>query len=91
MPLGYAVYPHQEGCGYATEAARGLIDWALGRPGVRCVRATIPSWNERSMAVARKLGMVQVGTEPHPELGVLAVFEVRCAAEGLEWTSPPDA
>ncbi len=39
VEIGYAVYPEQEGRGYATEAARGLVRWALAQPGVRRVVA----------------------------------------------------
>ncbi len=75
--LGYAVYPHQEGRGYATEASRAVMAWALGQSGVRCVRATVPIGNLGSVAVARKLGMIAVGTEEHAEVGQLVVYEIR--------------
>lgn len=86
--MGYAVYPHLQGRGYATEAALGVMDWALARPGVRCVRATVPCWNEGSVAVARKLGMGVAGTEPHPEFGEVVVYEKR--NERLEGDPPDD-
>ncbi|MDP2955501.1 MAG: GNAT family N-acetyltransferase [Longimicrobiales bacterium] len=89
--LGYAVYPHQEGHGYATEASRAVMAWALGQPGVRCVRATMPIGNLGSVAVARKLGMSAVGTEQHPEVGELVVYEIRRPPEpGTESTDWPD-
>ena len=75
--MGYAVYPHLEGRGYATEAALGVMEWALARPGVRCVRATVPLWNAGSVAVARKLEMGVTGTETHPGAGEVAVYERR--------------
>ena len=74
--VGYSVYPDQTGNGYATEATRAVVGWALGQPGVSRVRATVPTGNVASVAVARKLGMHRVGTEGHPEFGEVAVYEV---------------
>jgi sulfopyruvate decarboxylase alpha subunit len=73
--LGYSVYPEAEGQGYATEGARAVLEWALARPGVARVRATVPTSNPSSVAVARKLGMVPVATREHPEAGEVRVFE----------------
>lgn len=86
VAMGYSVYPRLEGRGYATEAARAVMEWALARPGVRCVRATVPLWNAGSIAVARKLGMSAVGTDSHPEAGEVAVYERRI--ESLEGDPP---
>lgn len=86
--MGYAVYPHLEGRGYATEAALGVMEWALAHPGVRCVRATVPLWNGGSVAVARKLRMGVTGTETHPGAGEVAVYERR--NERLEGDPPAD-
>lgn len=74
--IGYSVYPEMEGRGYATEAARAVAEWALAASGVTRVRATVPTGNEASMAVARKLGMSVVGSDVHPGVGELAVFEM---------------
>lgn len=75
--LGYSVYPDMEGRGYATEAAREVLFWALAQPGVERVRATVPAWNGASAAVARKLGMIEVGTTSDPVVGELLVYETR--------------
>lgn len=74
--LGYSVYPDFEGQGYATEAARAVSAWALAAPGVSRVRATVPMGNPASLGVARKLGMSRVGTETHPDVGEIAVYEM---------------
>lgn len=74
--LGYAVYPEVEGRGYATEAAGALVAWALGQPGVVAVRAHVPCWNAASLAVARKLGMIEVGREIDRDVGEVAVYQV---------------
>jgi ribosomal-protein-alanine N-acetyltransferase len=75
--IGYALYPQAEGHGYATEAAQALIGWALEQPGVQAIRATIPVGHARSLNVAARLGMQQVGTAHDDEVGVLGVFETR--------------
>lgn len=75
VELGYSVYPEAEGQGYATEASRAVLEWALARPGVARVRATVPPSNPSSVAVARKLGMVPVATREHPEAGDVTVYE----------------
>lgn len=39
VEIGYSVIPDRRGRGYATEAARVLVDWALRQPGVDSVVA----------------------------------------------------
>lgn len=75
--LGYSVYPHLEGRGYATEASAGLIGWVLTHAEATAVRASVPTWNMASVAVARKLGMTEVGHDLSKEVGEVAVYEVR--------------
>ena len=75
--LGYALYPAYEGHGYATEAARAIIGWAFAQPGVRAVRATIPVGHTRSLRVAERLDMRQVGTAHDADVGLLGIFERR--------------
>lgn len=82
VAMGYSVYPDLEGRGYATEVALAVMEWAFSRPGVRAVRATVPLWNDGSIAVARKLGMSVAGSDSHPEAGEVTVYERR--NEGLE-------
>lgn len=77
VAIGYSVYPQMEGRGYATEASAGLIRWVLAHEEVEAVRATVPTWNLSSVAVARKLGMEEVGHEVDDEVGELAVMELR--------------
>ncbi len=74
--LGYSVYPEHEGKGIATEAAGTLVAWALAQDGVAKVVATVPTWNLGSVAVVRKLGMVETGHTVDPEVGELAVYEM---------------
>ena len=77
VAIGYSVYPQVEGRGYATEASAGLIRWVLAHEEARVVRATVPTWNLASLAVARKLGMEEVGLAVDDEVGEVAVYETR--------------
>ena len=53
--LAYELLPRAHGRGYATEAARALLDAAFGTRRDR-IWATIGSWNAPSLRVAEKLG-----------------------------------
>lgn len=55
--IGYSVLPRFEGFGYATEAARRLIEWAFEHPEVEQVTAeTLPDLAQ-SIRVMEKCGM----------------------------------
>lgn len=88
--LGYSVYSEMEGRGYATEASRAVMDWALSQPGVTRVRATVPAWNQASVAVARKLGMVEIGRDPNPEVGETLIFETSVRSAPADPNGWPD-
>ncbi|MEY2583590.1 MAG: hypothetical protein QOE09_3439 [Ilumatobacteraceae bacterium] len=53
--LAYELLPGAHGHGYATEAARAMLDAAFDT-GRRRIWATIGSWNAPSLRVAEKLG-----------------------------------
>ena len=69
------VYPEFQGRGFATEAVRALVSWAVAQPGVARVRATIPPWNASSLRVAEKAGLRPVGTDVDEEGGEVQVWE----------------
>jgi RimJ/RimL family protein N-acetyltransferase len=54
---GWAFRPDAWGQGYATEAARAVVDWALRLRGLPYVTAMIVPDNVRSQGVAARLGM----------------------------------
>jgi RimJ/RimL family protein N-acetyltransferase len=58
---GYSVYPEFEGNGYASEAARTLVEYALGIDGIAGVYATIHPGNTGSEIVATRAGLVFTG------------------------------
>lgn len=73
---GYAVYPVFEGQGYATEAVRAVVAWALRQECVRRVRATVPPWHGASVRVVEKAGLVMIGEAEDPEAGRVLVWEI---------------
>lgn len=74
--MGYATYPRFERHGFATEAVRALVGWAMAQPGVRRVCATIPPWNAPSRRVAEKVGMRPVGTIWEEDVDEVVLYAV---------------
>jgi [ribosomal protein S5]-alanine N-acetyltransferase len=70
--IGYSVLPGFEGIGYATEAARRLIEWAFEHPEVQQVTAETLTDLAGSIRVMEKCGMQFVG-EGTPEDDVRTV------------------
>ncbi|HET9017922.1 MAG TPA: GNAT family N-acetyltransferase [Thermomicrobiaceae bacterium] len=61
VEIGYGILPAYRRRGYATEAARGLVGWAFGRPGVARVVAECEADNVGSIRVLERLGMARAG------------------------------
>jgi ribosomal-protein-alanine N-acetyltransferase len=61
VELGFGVHPTHRNRGYASEAARALVEWALDQPAVARVIATCDPANLPSVRVLEKVGMVRVG------------------------------
>lgn len=57
VEIGYSVLPAYRGQGFATEAARALVEWALAQQGVRRIIAECSPDNAASIRVLEKLGM----------------------------------
>ena len=60
VEVGWHLHPDSWGHGYATEAARAVIDRAFAR-GLPEVYAVVRPGNEPSVAVCRRLGMTPLG------------------------------
>ncbi|MGY1733633.1 GNAT family N-acetyltransferase [Geodermatophilus sp. SYSU D01045] len=60
VEVGWHLHPECWGRGYATEAARAVVDHAFGA-GVPEVYAVVRPGNEASLAVCRRLGMQPLG------------------------------
>lgn len=59
--LGWAINPEFQGKGYATEAARGLIQFGFKHLNLSVIYATCDTRNTPSIRVMEKLGMKRVG------------------------------
>jgi RimJ/RimL family protein N-acetyltransferase len=55
--IGFVFDPRHQGKGFATEAARPLLDWALGTAGLHRVIGRTEARNSASSRVLEKLGM----------------------------------
>jgi len=67
--VGWRLRPNCWGKGYATEAAKGSLDYAFGQLNLQTVVAFTPIKNLRSRKVMEKLGMVeQDDTFLHPKV-----------------------
>jgi RimJ/RimL family protein N-acetyltransferase len=63
VEIGYGIVPAYRRHGYAVEAARGLIDWAVREHGVVEVTAECLVENIASQGVLARLGMRRTGRE----------------------------
>ncbi|MHC2998369.1 GNAT family N-acetyltransferase [Microbacterium sp. HJ5] len=55
--IGWIIAPHAQGRGYATEAARVLLDLAFGELGLHRVYAELDPRNTASVRICERLGM----------------------------------
>jgi ribosomal-protein-alanine N-acetyltransferase len=62
LEVFYSLIPARWGNGYATEAAGGVVDYALGGLGLTEVFAEVDHGNAASAAVIERLGMAPVAT-----------------------------
>jgi len=77
VEFGYRIFPPYRGRGYATEAARMLMDLAEERASIRRFVLSVGPQNEPSLAIVRKLGFTQTGEQMDEEDGRELVFELR--------------
>jgi RimJ/RimL family protein N-acetyltransferase len=64
LEIFYSLAPGSWGKGYATEAARAVLDHALGPLGLPEVLAEVDEGNTASVAVIERLGMIPFGVVP---------------------------
>ena len=80
LEVFYSLAPGAWGKGYATEAARAVVDHALGRLGLPEVLAEVDQGNAASAAVIERLGMIPFDVVPGL-LGPMTRYrKTRCAA-----------
>lgn len=75
VEIAYGVDPDYEGRGYATEAARALVDFAFGSDGVLVVRAHTLPGNGASARVLTKCAFDHIGEVVDPEDGLVWRWE----------------
>ena len=61
VEIGYGIIEENQGKGYATEAVKAVVSWALKQPGVRQVEAETEHMNKKSQRVLEKCGFVPLG------------------------------
>jgi len=64
VEIGWLLLPRYSGHGYATEAASAMLDFAFTAVQACWATAVIFADNERSRALAERLGFVRVGRTP---------------------------
>lgn len=64
LEIIYSLAPGVWGKGYATEAARALVQYALGPLGLPAVLAEVDEGNSASVAVVQRLGMTPFAVVP---------------------------
>ena len=64
LEIFYSLAPGSWGNGYATEAARAVLDHALGSLGLPEVLAEVDEGNTASIAVIERLGMTEFDVVP---------------------------
>jgi len=69
VEIGYEIAPRYRNRGFATEAARAMIDHAFAHGAVRAVVAHTVAETNASNSVLRKVGMAFVAEVDHPEVG----------------------
>ena len=64
LEIFYSLAPGAWGHGYATEAARAVVEYGLGALGLPEVLAEVDEGNAASMAVVKRLGMTSYAVIP---------------------------
>lgn len=75
VEIAYGIAPSYEGRGYATEAAKALVAFALERVDVTSIRAHTKPENGASARVLSRNGFQQVGEVDDPEDGLVWRWE----------------
>jgi RimJ/RimL family protein N-acetyltransferase len=76
VEFGYRIFPPYRGRGYASEAAKMLMDLAEERAGIQHFVLSVAPDNEPSLAIVRKFGFEQTGEHMDEEDGRELVFEL---------------
>ena len=77
VEIGYGVDPEYQGRGFATEAAKALVEHAMSSSQARVVRAHTRPEGKASMRVLEKIGFKCVGEVVDPEDGLVWRWEIQ--------------
>jgi ribosomal-protein-alanine N-acetyltransferase len=61
VEVGYSVIPSARRRGYATEAARAIVEWVLDQPDIEIVVASCDIGNDASIRTLERLAFVRTG------------------------------
>jgi RimJ/RimL family protein N-acetyltransferase len=75
VEIAYSIEPAYQGRGYATEAAQGLVNFALADQRVRLVRAHTKTDHRASIRVLEKCNFESAGEVMDAEDGLVLRFE----------------
>jgi RimJ/RimL family protein N-acetyltransferase len=79
LEVGYTVFEPLRRRGYATEAVAGILAWAQEQHGIRDFVASVSPDNGPSLALVRRFGFRQTGTQWDDKDGEELVFELHLA------------
>jgi len=82
VEIGYAISPIYENQGFATETARGMMDYAFSWANVRMVDAHTLAEENASVKVLRKCGMTKIAEKHDTEDGT--IWQWRISREDFE-------
>lgn len=75
LEIGYTILEEHRRMGFASEAVRGLFEWAHTRHGIERFRASVAPDNYPSLELIKKFGFVEVGVQWDERDGQELVFE----------------
>jgi RimJ/RimL family protein N-acetyltransferase len=81
VEIGYHVEPAYRRRGFATEAVRALVEWAVTERGVRRFRASVAPSNAPSLAIMSRLGFRRTGVRWDEIDGEQLTFELEWAQD----------
>jgi [ribosomal protein S5]-alanine N-acetyltransferase len=77
VEFGYTVFEPFRSRGYATETVGALLEWARDERGIRHFVLSVAPTNDPSLAIVRRFGFEQTGSQWDEEDGEELVFELR--------------
>jgi len=86
--IGWLLASSETGQGIASEAANAVLDLAFDQLGAQWVFAVVQEHNERSLALAARLGFVQVHRQPNAHMVLMLTPELHAARQTFSRGGP---